>query len=67
MKFSLGLLCGFILGAVVAMTYSSQAQLAPVESTLGDSLQWQRADQALQLQRELERRTAESSKPPCPY
>lgn len=67
MKFYLGMLCGVILGAIVAMTAVASAQLAPVDATLSERLHWQQVDQTLRMQRESERRTAESSKPPCPY
>ncbi len=55
MKFSLGMLCGFILGSVVAMTYVASAQLAPFDAPLSEQLNGQRQEQYLRLERELER------------
>ena len=54
MKFSLGMLCGFILGAIVAMTYVASAQLAPFDAPLGDRLDGQRQENFLKLERELD-------------
>ena len=63
MKFSLGMLCGFILGAVVAMTYGASAQLSPVDATLGERLHWSQVDQTLRLQRDLEQREHDLADP----
>jgi hypothetical protein len=69
MKFYLGLFVGVLLGGVVATTWSVQAQLAPVDAGLGESLNSQRQWQTLELQRTLERREHDTSSPrnPCPY
>ncbi len=67
MQFTLGMLCGVIIGAVVAVAYGASAQLALFDAPLDQQLNGQRAEQYLKLERELERRTADSSKPPCPY
>jgi hypothetical protein len=70
MKFILGLLVGLMLGGVTATAYVSHAQLAPFDAPLADQLNGQRAEQWLQLQRELEARDREldryAHRSPCP-
>ncbi len=63
MKFSLGILFGFILGSVVAMTYVASAQLAPFDAPLKEQLDGQRAEQWLKLERSLERQHYEPLDP----
>ena len=54
MKFSLGMLCGFILGAIVATTWPTFAQLAPFDAPLDQQLDAQRAESYLKIERELD-------------
>jgi hypothetical protein len=72
MKFTSGLLLGFILGVGSMIVTSGHAQLAPFDAPLGQQLQGQWAEQYLSMQRDLERREAQTYSPysaqrPCPY
>ena len=54
MQFTLGMLCGVIIGAVVAVAYGASAQLAPFDAPLDQQLDGQRQENFLKLERELD-------------
>ena len=55
MQFTLGILCGVILGSVVAMTYVAQAQWVPFDAPLERKLALQQQENHLKMERSLER------------
>jgi len=63
MKFILGILCGFVLGLVTATAYLAGAQLVPFDAPLGQQLQGQWQESYLSMQRDLERREAQTYSP----
>ena len=54
MQFYLGLLCGLVLGAVVATTYVAQAQWVPFDAPLERKLELQQQENHLKMERSLE-------------